>query len=67
MSLRAALQGKGMVTLLESRKATLQAMICERFRQARERGTKADVKQLSASLRQVKASLKAAMGGQKVA
>ena len=63
MSLRAALQGKGMVVLLEQRKVGLEEMIAERFRQARERGAKADVKMLSASLRQVKASLKAAMVG----
>jgi hypothetical protein len=52
-----------MVGLLEGRKATLQAMLAERFRQARESGRQADVTQLSASLRQVKRSLKAAMGG----
>jgi tRNA A37 N6-isopentenylltransferase MiaA len=67
MSLRAALQSKGMVALLEAQKAGLEEMIRERFRSAREAGTMADVRQLSASLRQVKASLKAAMGGQKAA
>jgi hypothetical protein len=51
------------VPLLEGRKATLQAMIAERHRQARECGTRADVRQLSASLRQVKRSLKSATGG----
>jgi hypothetical protein len=51
------------VALLESRKATLQSMIAERHRQARESGTVADVKQLSATLRAVKRSLKAATGG----
>jgi hypothetical protein len=51
------------VTLLEGRKATLEGMIAERFRQARAQGTTANVTQLSASLRQVKRSLKAAKGG----
>jgi hypothetical protein len=51
-----------MVALLEQRKAGLEAMISERLRQAREAGRKADVAQLSASLRQVKVSLKAVMG-----
>jgi hypothetical protein len=51
------------VALLEGRKATLQAMIVERHRQARASGKTAEVKQLSASLRQVKASLKATKGG----
>jgi hypothetical protein len=50
------------MTLLESRKAALQAMIAERFRQARAAGTKADVSQLSAALRQVKHSMATATG-----
>jgi len=45
--LRAALPVVGMVALLEDRKATLQAMIRERFRQARAAGTVANVKQLT--------------------
>jgi hypothetical protein len=51
------------VVLLMSRKEALEQMIRERFRVARECGSEANVKQLSASLRQVKASLKAATGG----
>jgi len=60
--LRAALPVVGMVTLLEDRKTTLQAMIAERFRQARAAGTVANVKQLTASLRAVKAQLTVARG-----
>jgi len=52
--LRAAVPVVGMAALLESRKATLQGMIAERFRQARENHTTADVKMLSATLRAVK-------------
>jgi hypothetical protein len=59
----AVLQPSRAVALLESRKATLEAMIRDRFSVARERGTVADVRMLSSTLRQVKASLKAAMGG----
>jgi hypothetical protein len=50
------------VALLLSRKSALELMVAERFRQAREAGTVANVSQLSASLRQVKASLAAANG-----
>jgi hypothetical protein len=49
-----------MVTLLESRKAALEGMVAERHRQARAHGKTADVSMLSAALRQVKASIKAA-------
>jgi len=55
----AMVQPSRAVALLESRKATLQAMVKERFHVARERGTEPDVTQLSASLRQVKRSLAA--------
>ena len=43
-----------MLKLLEARKAALEVTISERFRQARENGTAANVKQLSAILRAVK-------------
>ncbi len=62
MSLRAAVPAKGMLALLEVRKEGLQAMIRERFCAARLAGTVADVSALTATLRAVKASLKAAMG-----
>jgi len=45
--LRAALPVVGMVTLLAERKAALEEMIRERFRQARAAGTVANVKQLT--------------------
>jgi hypothetical protein len=57
--LRVAVPAVGMLKLLQERKA----MIAEKHRAARGNGTAADVSMLSASLRQVKASLKAAMGG----
>ena len=62
MALRAALPVVGMVTLLEERKATLQAMVAERHRAARENGTTADVAQLSAILRAVKKQIASATG-----
>jgi uncharacterized protein (UPF0335 family) len=65
--LRAAIPVVGMATLLEERKATLEGMIRERFRQARECGATVDVKQLSASLRAVKRSLQAASSGRNAA
>ncbi len=43
-----------MRALLESRKATLEAMIRERFRAARENGTTPNVTMLSAALRALK-------------
>jgi tRNA A37 N6-isopentenylltransferase MiaA len=46
-----------MLKLLQERKAVLEQMIAERFRQARAQGTTADVKQLSATLRAVKRQL----------
>jgi hypothetical protein len=55
--LRAAVPVTGMLKLLEGRKEALEAMVAERFRQARENGTEADVKQLSATLRAVKRQL----------
>lgn len=61
-SLRATVPIMGMVKLLESRKVTLQAMIAERHRAARENGTTADVKQLSATLRAVKKQIATAKG-----
>lgn len=60
--LRSPLPVVGMLALLEDRKATLQAMIRERFRQARAAGTAADVKQLTATLRAVKRQLATVMG-----
>ena len=47
-----------MRTLLESRKATLEAMVRERHRQAREHHKPADVKMLSATLRALKGQIK---------
>ena len=58
--LRAAIPVVGMATLLEERKATLQAMVRDRFRSAREDGTVADVKALSTAIRAVKRQLVAA-------
>jgi len=52
--LRAAVPVVGMVKLLQERKAALESMVAERHRAAREAGTVADVKQLSATLRAVK-------------
>lgn len=60
--LRSPLPVVGMVTLLEERKTTLQAMIAERFRQARASGKAANVKQFTASLRAVKRQLATAKG-----
>jgi hypothetical protein len=48
-----------MRALLESRKATLEGMIRERHRAARENGTTANVTMLSATLRAVRAQLAA--------
>jgi hypothetical protein len=60
--LRASVPVVGMLKLLQDRKAALEAMVAERFRQASEKHSAADVKQLSATLRAVKRSLAAAMG-----
>ena len=46
-----------MRALLESRKATLEAMVRERHRQARQHRKPADVKLLSATLRALKAQI----------
>ena len=48
-----------MVELLQARVAALEAAIASKFREAREAGTVADVKTLSATLRAVKAQLAA--------
>lgn len=65
--LRASVPVVGMLALLEERKATLEGMIRESFRVARETGKAANVSQLSATLRAVKRSLATAAGGQKAA
>jgi hypothetical protein len=46
-----------MYLLVTARKATLELALAERFRQAREAGTTADIKQLSAALRAIKRQL----------
>ncbi len=61
--LRAAVPMVGMVKLMESRKAALEAMIAEKHRQAREEDSApADVRQLSATLRAVKRQIEVARG-----
>lgn len=60
--LRATLPVVGMENLLQERKTALQARLAERFRQARESGTTANVKMLSATLRAVKAQISAVAG-----
>ena len=51
-----------MRALLESRKSALEGMIRERFRAARENGTTADVKMVSATLRALKRQIAKAKG-----
>jgi hypothetical protein len=51
-----------MVELLVLRKEAVEGQIAERHRQARENGTTADVKQLSAILRAVKRQIAKARG-----
>jgi hypothetical protein len=55
--LRATLPAVEMENLLQERKTPLQARLAERFRQARESGTTADVALLSATLRALKRQL----------
>lgn len=59
MTLRASVSAAGMRSLLGLRRETLQNQIRERFQQAREAHTTANVKDLSAALRQVKTQLAA--------
>lgn len=62
--LRAAVNARGMVALLEQRKATLEEQIRQRFAEARERGEgKPDVRALSAVLRAVRVQLERAQAG----